>query len=145
VAIATLPEGFPSMLTARQVDGILGAARSSASQLGIAVNIAVLDAGANLKSFFRMDGAVLGSIDVAMRKARTAVMFDCSSDAVWDYCRPGAPAPMLELSNGGLAPFAGGIPLRLSGGALIGAVGVSGGTVAQDLEIARAAAAACVV
>ena len=90
-----------------------------------------------------MDGALLGSIDVAMRKARTAVLFECDSQAVWDYCKPGAPAPALELTNGGLAPFAGGIPLRAPGGQLIGAVGVSGGTVAQDLEIAQAGVAAC--
>lgn len=133
------------MLTARQTDAIIAAARTTATALEITVNVAVLDAGAHLKAFIRMDGAVLGSIDVAMRKARTAVMFECSSEAVWDYCRPGAPAPTLELSNGGLAPFAGGIPLREPGGALIGAVGVSGGTVSQDLEIARSAAAACMV
>lgn len=131
------------MLTSRQAEDMIAAARTSATDLGVAVNVAVLDTGANLKAFFRMDGAVLGSIDVAMRKARTAVMFECSSEAVWDYCRPGAPAPTLELSNGGLAPFAGGIPLHTSGGALIGAIGISGGTVAQDLEIARAAVAAC--
>src|ERR1700748_3579330 len=123
------------MLTARQADDVIAAARASATDQGLAVNIAVLDAGANLKAFFRMDGAVLGSIDVAVRKARTAVMFECSSEAVWDYCKPGAPAPMLELSNGGLAPFAGGIPLQCPGGALIGAIGISGGTVAQDQEI----------
>lgn len=133
------------MLTARQTDAIIAAARTTATALEITVNVAVLDAGAHLKAFIRMDGAVLGSIDVAMRKARTAVMFECSSEAVWDYCRPGAPAPTLELSNGGLAPFAGGIPLREPGGALIGAVGVSGGTVSQDLEIARSTAAACMV
>jgi uncharacterized protein GlcG (DUF336 family) len=134
---------FQTMLTTGQADDMIAAAKTTATALEIAVNIAVLDAGAHLKSFIRMDGAVLGSIDVAMRKARTAVMFKCSSEAVWDYCGPGGPAPMLELSNGGLAPFAGGIPLRRPGGALIGAVGVSGGTVAQDLEIARAAVAAC--
>jgi uncharacterized protein GlcG (DUF336 family) len=131
------------MLTSHQANDMIAAAKTSAADLGITVNIAVLDAGANLKAFFRMDGAVLGSIDVAMRKARTAVLFECSSEAVWDYCRPGGAAPTLELSNGGLAPFAGGIPLHTSGGVLIGAVGVSGGTAAQDLEIARAAVAAC--
>ena len=104
------------------------------------VNIAVLDAGAHLKAFGRMDGAVLGSIDVARRKATTAVLFHARSEAVWDYCKPGAPAPGLELSNGGLAPFGGGIPLQPSGRhGLIGAVGVSGGSVAQDVEIAEAA------
>jgi uncharacterized protein GlcG (DUF336 family) len=131
------------MLIARQTDDMIAAAKTRATDLGIAVNIAVLDAGANLKAFTRMDGAVLGSIDVAVRKARTAVLFECNSEAVWDYCKPGAPAPMQELSNGGLAPFAGGIPLRAPGGALIGAVGVSGGTVAQDLDIGCAATAAC--
>jgi uncharacterized protein GlcG (DUF336 family) len=135
----------PAMITARHADDMIAAAKTRAGALGVAVNIAVLDAGGHLKAFSRMDGAVLGSIDVALRKARTAVLFECGSEAVWDYCKPGAPAPGLELSNGGLAPFAGGIPLRGPGGALIGAVGVSGGAVAQDLDIAQAAAAACPV
>lgn len=131
------------MLTARQADAVVAAARERALGLGVAVNVAVVDAGAHLKAFSRMDGAVLGSIDLAMRKARTAVLFECPSEVVWDYCRPGAPAPTLELSHGGLAAFPGGIPLRAEGGVLIGAVGVSGGAVAQDLEIAQAGAAAC--
>jgi uncharacterized protein GlcG (DUF336 family) len=131
------------MIAACQADDVVAAARARAARLSVAVNIAVLDAGAHLKAFTRMDGAVLGSIDAAIRKARTAVLFECDSEAVWDYCRPGAPAPALELTNGGLAPFAGGLPLRAPGGALIGAVGVSGAAVAQDLEIARAGVAAC--
>ena len=88
---------------------MLAAGEASARRIGVAVNIAVLDAGAHLKAFARMDGAVLGSIDLAMKKARTAVLFETTSEAVWDYCKPGAPAHALELSNGGLAPFAGGI------------------------------------
>jgi uncharacterized protein GlcG (DUF336 family) len=95
-----------------------------------------------LKAFSRMDGAVLGSIDVATSKARTAVLFSIPSEAVWEYCKPGAPAPGLERSNGGLATFAGGIPLFDARGALAGAVGISGGAVPQDLDIARAAASA---
>lgn len=130
------------MLTARQADEVIAAARARALGLGVAVNIAVLDAGTHLLAFSRMDGAVLGAIDLALRKARTAVLFACPSEVVWDYCQPGAPAPTLELSNGGLAAFPGGVPLRSAGGALLGAVGVSGGAVAQDLEIAQAAAAA---
>jgi uncharacterized protein GlcG (DUF336 family) len=121
---------------------MIEAAEATASQIGVSVNIAVLDAGVHLKAFSRMDGAVLGSIDIAMKKARTAALFEASSEAVWEYCKPGAPAPGLELTNGGLAPFAGGIPLKGADGRLIGAVGVSGGAVAQDLEIAQAAAAA---
>jgi uncharacterized protein GlcG (DUF336 family) len=130
------------MITSRQANAVLQAAEAKAVAIGVPVNIAVLDAGAHLKTFTRMDGAVLGSIDVATRKARTAVLFQARSEAVWEYCKPGAPAPGLELSNGGLAPFAGGIPLRDSSGELLGSVGVSGGAVTQDLEIAEAGAAA---
>jgi len=130
------------MISSSQAKAILRAAEDKAAALGVPVNIAILDSGAHLKGFIRMDGAVLGSIDVATRKATTAVLFQARSEAVWEYCKPGAPAPGLELSNGGLAPFPGGIPLRGAGGEMLGAIGVSGGAVAQDLEIAEAGARA---
>lgn len=129
-------------VTSRQASAVLAAGEAKASAMGVRVNIAILDAGTHLKAFSRMDGAVLGSIDLAMAKARTAVLFQTTSEAVWDYCRPGAPAPGLERSNGGLATFAGGVPLVAPDGTMIGAVGVSGGAVLQDLEIANAAVAA---
>jgi uncharacterized protein GlcG (DUF336 family) len=130
------------MITARQAHHMLAAGEDKAAALGVAVNIALLDAGGHLKAFVRMDRAVLGSIDIAIRKARTAVLFETASEVVWDYCKPGAPAPGLELSNGGLAPFAGGIPIKGGDGQTLGAIGVSGGAVPQDLEIAQAAVAA---
>lgn len=130
------------MISNHQARALLAAGEARASELGAAVNIAVLDAGTHLKAFARQDGAVLGSIDVAIAKARTAVLFQIPSDAVWEYCKPGAPAPGLARSNGGLATFPGGLPLFDASGTLIGAVGVSGGAVPQDLEIAKAAAAA---
>lgn len=130
------------MITNQQAHAIIAAGEARAKEIGVPVNIAVLDAGANLKAFCRMDGAVLGSIDVAMGKARTAALFQTTSEAVWDYCKPGAPAPGLELSNGGLMTFAGGIPLMDAQGAMLGSVGVSGGAVSQDRKIAEAAAAA---
>lgn len=130
------------MITSHQSDAILDAARARAKNLGIAVNIAVFDRGANLKAFHRMDGAVLGSMDLAIAKARTAVLFEVPSEAVWEYCKPGAPAHALEISNGGLAPFPGGLPLLDADGTLLGAVGVSGGAVTQDAEVAVAAIAA---
>jgi uncharacterized protein GlcG (DUF336 family) len=129
-------------MTTREAQAMIAAAEDRAAAIGVPVNIAVLDAGAHLKAFVRMDGAVLGSIDIAMKKARTAVLFDSTSEAVWEYCKPGAPAHGLELSNGGLAPFAGGIPLKGRAGETLGAVGVSGGAVPQDLDIAQAAVAA---
>jgi len=131
-------------LTSAQARAVIDAAESKSKQIGVPVNIAVVDAGVHLKAFSRMDGAVLGSIDVATKKARTAALFECNSEAVWEYCKPGAPAHALELTNGGLAPFAGGIPLRSRDGRLWGAIGVSGGAVAQDFEIAQAAVVAFV-
>ena len=129
-------------LTSRQTQTVIDAAESKAAELGVPVIIAVCDAGAHLKAFSRMDGAVLGSIDIALKKARTAALFECNSEAIWEYCKPGAPAPALELSNGGLAPFAGGILLKGPAGEIVGAVGVSGGAVSQDFEVAQAAVSA---
>lgn len=129
-------------ITSHQAQAIIDAAEAKARALGLSVIVAVLDAGAHLKAFRRMDGAVLGSIDIAMRKASTAALFEANSEAVWEYCKPGAPAPGLELTNGGLAPFGGGIPLKDADGALLGALGVSGGSVAQDVDVAKAGFAA---
>jgi uncharacterized protein GlcG (DUF336 family) len=129
-------------LTLTSARAAIVAAEARAAALGVPVNVAVLDAGAHLKVFSRMDGAVLGSIDIALKKARTAVLFQTTSEAVWEYCKPGAPAPGLELTNGGLAPFGGGVPLFRPDGRLAGAIGVSGGAVSQDMEIAQAGAAA---
>jgi uncharacterized protein GlcG (DUF336 family) len=126
-------------LTSYEAQTIIDGAEAKARKMGLQVVVAVLDAGAHLKAFRRMDGAVLASIDIAIRKASTAVLFQANSEAVWEYCKPGAPAPGLERPNGGLAPFGGGIPLRRPGGAVIGALGVSGGTVQQDVEVAQAA------
>lgn len=130
------------MITIQQAKAVIDAAETKATALAVPMNIAVLDTAAHLKAFLRMDGALLGSIDVAQRKARTAALFRAPSEALWEYCKPGAPAPGLELSNGGLAPFGGGLPLLAADGTIIGAVGVSGGSVEQDLAVARAAAAA---
>src|SRR5262245_33813281 len=137
-------QGTGPMITLGQARSVLMAGEVKAAAIGVPVNIAVLDAATHLKAFSRMDDAVLGSIDIAIRKARTAALFRTTSEAVWEYCKPGAPAHALELTNGGLAPFAGGIPLVDPAGKVIGAVGVSGGAVAQDLDIAQAAAAALV-
>jgi uncharacterized protein GlcG (DUF336 family) len=126
-------------LDLKQATGLIERAQSAASETGVPVIIAVVDPATNLKAFARMDGAVLGSIDIAIKKAKTAALFECNSEDVWEYCKPGAPAHGLELSNGGLAPFAGGIAIKDPNGKLMGAVGVSGGSVDQDQMIAKAA------
>jgi uncharacterized protein GlcG (DUF336 family) len=111
-----------------------------AEMLGVPVNIAVVDGGGHLLAFARMDGAILGSIDIALAKAKTSVMFNGPSENLWDYCKPGGPAPATEHTNGGLVPYAGGVPVRDGDGTLIGAVGVSGGLPVQDGVVARVAA-----
>lgn len=131
-------------LTIAQADRMIAAGTARARDLGIAANIAVLDAAVHLKVFVRMDGAVLGSIDLSIGKARTSALFQISSEAVWDYCKPGAPAHNLEASNGGLMPFPGGLPVTGPDGTVIGAIGVSGGAPSQDREIAEAAVAALI-
>jgi uncharacterized protein GlcG (DUF336 family) len=129
-------------ITANQAQNVISAGEAHAAEMGVQVNIAVLDAGAHLKAFGRMDCALIGSIDIALNKARTAALFGMRTETIGEFCRPGGTSPGLEQTNGGLVVFAGGIPLVGPGGSVIGAVGVSGGSVAQDREIAEAAAAA---
>ncbi len=130
------------MITTDEARRIIAAGEVRAREIGVPVNIAVLDAGVHLKSFSRMDGALLGSIDIAIGKARTAALFGMRTEAIGEFSKPGGTSPGLERTNGGLVVFAGGIPLVNASNILIGALGVSGGAVAQDLDIAEAAAAA---
>ncbi len=129
-------------ITSDHADALIRAARAKAADMGIAVSVVVLDVAGHLKAFSRMDGAWLGTIDVAMKKARTSVLFEAETQAIWEICKPGAQAHGLEQTNDGLVTFAGGIPLKSADGALLGAIGVSGGQVAQDFEVARAGLAA---
>jgi uncharacterized protein GlcG (DUF336 family) len=126
-------------ITSKLAEAIIARARVRAGEIGVPMNIAVLDDGAHLKAFARMDGAFLGSVDVAIGKARTSVLFSMNSEGLWKFCQPGGGSPGLEHTNGGLVPFAGGMPIINIGGEMIGAVGVSGGSVAQDADVARAA------
>jgi uncharacterized protein GlcG (DUF336 family) len=129
-------------ITQSQAVAAVAAARQAAEVICVPMNIAVLDAGVHLKAFSRMDGALLGSIDIALGKARTAALFGLSTEAIGEFSKPGGTSPGLELTNGGLVVFAGGLPIRDENGILLGAVGVSGGAVAQDLQVAQAAVAA---
>lgn len=121
---------------------ILDAARSKAIEIGVPMNIAVIDEGSNLVAFARMDGAWLGSIDIAQNKAYTARAFDMPTKDLAPLAQPGGSLYGIEASNHGrLIVFAGGIPL-VSEGRVVGAIGVSGGAVEQDQEVADAGAAA---
>jgi uncharacterized protein GlcG (DUF336 family) len=98
------------------------AAHQKALDLGVKMNIAVVDAGANLTAFIRMDDAWLGSIDIAIRKAKTARFFDMPTDDLGKASQPGGSLYNIEHSNGGLITFPGGIPILDASGRVIGAV-----------------------
>jgi uncharacterized protein GlcG (DUF336 family) len=117
-------------------------ARRAAEAIGVAMNIAVVDDGNNLVAFQRMDGAWLGSVDIAQGKAYTARAFNMSTKDLAPLCQPGKPLFGIHASNDGrLIVFPGGIPLE-RGGEVVGAIGVSGGAVEQDHVVAAAGAEA---
>ena len=124
-----------------QAQVVLAAALAEAEEQGTTMDIAVVDAGGNLKAFARMDGAWLGSIDIATTKARTARYFNLPTEELGKLSQPGGPLYQIEASNGGLITFPGGLPLTTADGAVIGAIGVSGSTVENDRAVAEAGAA----
>ncbi len=129
-------------LTLEAAERIVAAAKQKAAEINTKMDIAVVDAGGNLKAFARMDGAWLGSIDIAQRKARTARWFDMNTGEIGKLSQPGGPLYGIEHSNGGLITFPGGVPLKNSKGEIVGAIGVSGSTVENDHTVAVAGAAA---
>ena len=126
-------------ITLEQAQAIVAAGTIKADEIGVPMNIAVVDAGNNLTAFVRQDGAWLGSIAVAQDKAFTARAFDAATGDLYDMAQPGGSLYGITTSNRGqVITFPGGIPIR-SGEEIIGAVGVSGGTVDQDQTVAEAA------
>ena len=131
-----------SDITALQARAAVDGAILKATELQAKMNIAVVDAGGNLKAFLRMDSAWLGSIDIAVKKARTARLFDMPSGDIGSLSQPGGPLWGIEHSNDGLVSFPGGVPLRTADGTVFGAIGVSGSTVEDDHAVAEAGAEA---
>ena len=118
------------------------AAVKKAQELKTKMDIAIVDAGANLKGFLRMDEAWIGSIDIAHKKARTARFFNMNTGEIGKLSQPGGPLYNIEHSNGGLISFPGGVPIKNAQGEVIGAIGVSGSTVEHDHAVADAGAKA---
>jgi uncharacterized protein GlcG (DUF336 family) len=125
-----------------QAHVVLEAAVKKAQETNTKMDIAIVDAGGNLKAFARMDGAWLGSIDISIKKAKTARYFDMNSGEIGKLSQPGGPLYNIQISNGGLISFPGGVPLKASDGTVIGAIGVSGSTVENDHTVASAGAEA---
>ena len=125
-------------VTMQQALVAIEAARKKAEQLKTQMCIAVVDSGANLKGFLRMDDAWVGSIDIAIKKAKTAVFFGMPTGEIGKLSQPGKPLYGIEHSNDGLITFPGGVPIVDEDGVLVGAVGVSGSTVENDNAVAEA-------
>ncbi|GFO74725.1 hypothetical protein BPLS_P1591 [Bathymodiolus platifrons methanotrophic gill symbiont] len=102
--------------------------------------IAVVDSGASLKAFARMNNAWVGSIDIAIKKAKTACLFGMPTGQIGQLSQPEGPLFGIEHSNDGLITFPGGLPIVDSDGILIGAIGVSGSSVENDHIVALAGA-----
>jgi uncharacterized protein GlcG (DUF336 family) len=129
-------------ISTEQALAVVKAAMAKAKEINTKMDIAVVDAGSNLKAFVRMDSAWQGSIDIAIKKARTARFFDMPTGEIGKLSQPGGPLFGIEHSNGGLITFPGGVPILAGDGTLIGAVGVSGSTVENDHAVAEAGAQA---
>jgi len=125
-----------------QAHAVLAAALAESQRIGTKMDIAIVDAGGNLKAFVREDGAWLGSIDISIKKAKTARYFDMNTGEIGKLSKEDGPLYNIEHSNDGLITFPGGVPLKLKDGTIIGAIGVSGSTVENDHAVASAGAVA---
>jgi uncharacterized protein GlcG (DUF336 family) len=129
-------------ITLSQAEAVVAAAKLKAAEINTKMDICVVDAGANLTAFARMDGAWLGSIDISWKKAKTAAFFNMNTADLSGLVQPDKPLYNIEHSNGGLITFPGGVIIKNAEGTIIGAVGVSGSTVEDDHTVALAGAAA---
>ena len=129
-------------LTLSDARRIIQAGEKKAAELKIPYNIAVVDAGGALISHVRMDGAWLGSIDISINKAFTARAFDMSTDELSKASQSGESLFGINTTNADkIVIFGGGMPVKVDG-AVIGAVGASGGSVENDIKVVQAAVAA---
>jgi len=127
-------------ITLVQAETAIKAAKAKATELNLLMNICLVDSGANLVAFARMDGAWLGSVDISFKKAKTSAWFFMNSGDLGTLSQPGGSLYNIEHSNGGLITFPGGIPIKDEEGKTIGAIGVSGSTVENDHKVAQAGA-----
>jgi uncharacterized protein GlcG (DUF336 family) len=136
--------GNYTVITLEETKRIISSAEHKAYEMGLAMNIAVMDAGRNLVAFHRMDGAWVASIDIAIDKAFTSAGRGLTTREIGEMAQPGEPLFGINTTNGGrIVIFAGGIPLTRDG-EVVGAIGVSGGAVDEDHEVAEAGVAAFV-
>lgn len=128
-------------ITLDQAKKVLDAAEKRALEMKVPSVIAVMDDAANLKALLRMDDTNILSLQAALGKAYTSAVWDGNSADLLEQCQPGQPLYGLQSWNNQLIIFGGGMALH-ENGKLVGSVGVSGGTVEEDVLIAEAAVAA---
>lgn len=118
---------------------IISAAEGKAAEIGVPMCIAVVDEGANLVGFHRMDDALIASIDIARNKAYSSVSLKMDTEAIHEASQPGESLYGIgDTNDGRIVTFGGGFPLEDGDGHVVGGVGVSGGAVEEDVEVARA-------
>ncbi|MCH2223734.1 MAG: heme-binding protein [Crocinitomicaceae bacterium] len=127
-------------ITLAQAEKIISSAKEKSIEINTKMNIAIVDSGAHLVAFSRMDGAWLGSLDIAIKKAKTARHFDMNTGIIGELSQPGSPLYNIEHSNNGLITFPGGVPIKNASGEIIGAIGVSGSSVENDHIVAETGA-----
>lgn len=125
-------------VTIKDAEAAIRKAIEKARQIDTYMCIAIVDSGADLKAFHRMDDAWVGSIDIAVKKAKTAVFFGMPTGEIGKLSQPGGPLYGIEHSNQGLITFPGGLPIVDKDGVMIGAIGVSGSSVENDHAVASA-------
>ena len=108
-------------ITLKQAEKMISVAKNKSVELDTKMNIAIVDAGANLVAFARMDGAWLGSLDISIKKAKTARFFDMNTGVIGELSQPGGSLYNIEHSNNGLITFPGGVPVKDANGNVIGA------------------------
>lgn len=118
-------------------NNLIEKALEKARLLQVSVTITIVDSSGYLICLKRMDKALLGSIDIAIRKAKTSALFQKSTHVLGEKSLPGKPLFGIENSNNGLITFAGGLPIYTNKHEFIGAIGVSGSTIENDLTIAK--------
>ena len=129
-------------ITLAQAEIAISAAKTKAADINTKMDICVVDAGANLVAFARMDGAWIGSVDISFKKAKTSAWFTMDTATLTPLVKPDAPLFNIEHSNGGLITFPGGVVIKNANGDVIGAIGVSGSSVENDHTVAVAGAEA---
>ena len=129
-------------MTLADAKKVIAAAEKKAAKIGQPMNIAVVDGGGNLVAHVRMDKAWIGSVDISIKKAWTSRAFDIATKDLAEHSQSGNQFFGIHASNDGrVMIFAGGIPLK-RGAEVVRAIGVSGGSGAQDHAVAEAGAGA---